>query len=297
LRLSELVHQGNFIRIMEMFPPGIPSPEIVRGLAKYNLGIRFDRLIESIEKLESLADAFCLPELNDGRRIHLDSVGIATELKRRTGNDIVPTVTLRDANRQHLMGSISFALFAGLENMMLVRGDPYQGGNGEPKNVYDWKSVSSLVKIVRKLEDHLESENKLCIITPINLRKCEDLSYISVVREREVAGVDLFMAEQMFENPESYTMRIASIRKSGITRPIIHTVFPIKDYEDGINCVRKFGWSISQDELRNLKTRGSVYGLEMARFRYHSLLDRKDSIEGVCISTRGNPELARFITS
>ncbi len=283
---------------MEMFPPGLPAPDIINDSQKYDLSFRFDRLAESIAKLESLADAFSLPELKDTQRIHLNSVGVAAELKRRSGNDIIPTITLRDSNRQSLLGSVAYAVLAGIENILLVRGDPYEGGpKMNPKNVYDMKKVSSLVSAVRKLERHLSNQVKLCIITPINLTKSRNAKYIRTIKERETSGVDIFFAEQMFESIDSYIERIDVVRKAGIICPIVHNIFPLKSYEDGVKCVEKFGWSISSGELHRLKTDGPSFGLEMARRRYHALVERKDKVQGACISTRGDPEMARLVTS
>lgn len=283
---------------MEMLPPSLPSPNLMNESQKYDLSFRFDRLAESIDKLESLADAFSLPELKDAQRIHLNSVGIAAELKRRTGNNMIPTITLRDSNRQNLLGSIAYAIYAGIENILLVRGDPYERGmKWNPKNVYDLKKISSLVSAVRRLEEHLSNQERLCIMTPINLTKSRTAKYLNTIRERESSGADIFLAEQMFESIDAYVQRIDAVRRAGISSPIIHSIFPLKNYEDGVKCVEKFGWSISQGELHKLKTDGPSFGLEMARSRYHSLIDRKDKAQGACISTRGDPEMARLVTS
>ena len=78
---------------------------------------------------------------------------------------------------------------------------------------------------------------------------------------------------------------------------LIHNIFPFRDYEDAVACKQKYGWKVSSEELHGLKTKGPKYGLEVAKKRYYDLLDRRDIVEGVCISTRGNPELVRLITS
>jgi 5,10-methylenetetrahydrofolate reductase len=296
MRLTDLSRSGHFIRIVEVFPPAIPSPE---GLStqKFDLGARFNRLVQGLIRTEPFTDAFSLPELKDGNRIHLNSVGIATELKKRTGSAIIPTITLRDANKHALFGLITYAFFSGLENILFVRGDPYENtsSSNNPKNVYDIGKLSNLVSLARKMESQIVSENSLCILSPINLAKSNDEKYLKTVRERELSGVDIFVGEQMFENLETYLSRIETIRKYGISAPIVHSIFPLKDDEDAISLVRKFGWGISGSELARLKEGRSRYGIEMARDRYHSLLRHKDLIQGVSVSTRGNPEVARYI--
>ncbi len=297
MRLSETIHAGNFAKIVELFPPGLPSPESLKETQRFDLTLRFERLVESVTELEALADAFSLPELKDGIRIHLNTVAVASELKRRTGSDIIPTVTLRDANKQSILGMISYAIFAGLENLQIVRGDPYFDDSTVPKNVYDISKVSRLVTLVRKIESHSTNSDRMCILAPINMMILNDQKYLKTVRDRQASGVDIFVTESLFERIDKYLDRVVKLRKNGVKIPLIHNVFAFRDYEDAIACKQKFGWLISDEELHGLKTRGPRFGLEAAKKRYYDLLDRRDIIEGVCISTRGNPELVRQITS
>lgn len=295
--LTDLARQGHFIRIIEIFPPVVPASEELKSPQRFDLKLRFDRTVQGVLRTGALADAFSLPELKDGNRIHLNSVGVATELKRRTGSVMVPTITLRDSNKHNLLGTISYALFAGIENLLIVRGDPYSGDRfrAEPKNVYDLNKVSSLISIVRNLESRIASEKQLCILSPINLAKSEDPGYLETIRARELSGVDLFLAEQMFEDVETYLRRIEDVRKFGIHKPILHSIFPIKDFQDAQFLIKKFGWGISEIELANLKRDGPRYGLEMAKQRYRALFHHRDLVQGVSISTRGNPEVARYV--
>jgi 5,10-methylenetetrahydrofolate reductase len=296
LRLSDVIKSGNFARIIEIFPPGLPAPGMIKADRKIDLGVRFERLAQSIGQLEALADAFSLPELRDGTRIHLNSVAVAVELKRKTNNSLIPTITLRDSNRQNLLGTVVSAIFSGLENIQIVRGDPYSSRD-EPKNVYDYSKIASFVTIVRDLESHLSNVEKTCILAPINLRKINEQDYVKLTRQREIAGVDVFVTESSFEESSVYLDRVVVAREKGIQIPIIHNIFPLKDYEDAITCVQKFGWKISEEELHGLKTHGSKFGLETARKRYSDLVDRKEIAQGACISTRGNIEVVRQIVS
>jgi len=298
LRVSEIISSGNFARITELFPPGLPSPGRIKDKQKLDLSQRFERLIESISDLEALADAFSLPELRDGNRIHLNTVSIATELKKRTGSAVIPTVTLRDSNRQNLLGQISFAIFTGIENVQIVRGDPYRNQDGsEPKNVYDYSRVSDLVITIRKLESHLSEEKNICILAPLNLTKVSSPSYLKTVRKRESSGVDIFISESSFGNVHKSLENVQKLRKEGIRNPVIHSIFPLRDYEDAKACVEKFGWKVPEEELHSLKLKGAQYGIESARERYFGLIDHKDLSQGASISTRGNPELVRQIVT
>jgi len=296
LRVSDVINSGSFARIVEIFPPGMPAPGSIRAGQRIDLSVRFDRIVENIGQLEALADAFSLPELRDGARIHLNSVSVAAELKRRTTSSIIPTITLRDSNRQNLLGTISFAIFSGIENVQIVRGDPYNTNSGlEPKNVYDISKIAAFVTIIRDLETHLSNVQKTCILAPLNLTKISDPNYVRIARQREVAGVDIFVTESLFEDTSKYLDRVVLAREKGIKIPIIHNIFPFRSYEDAVSCVEKFGWKISEEELQGLKSGGAKYGIETARKRYFELIDRKEVSQGACISTRGNTEIVRQI--
>ena len=298
MRASDIVASGNFLRLVELFPPGLPAPRLMDKSQTFDLSIRFERLVDNISSLEAIADGFSLPELKNSDRIHLNSVAVAAELSRQTGSDVIPTLTLRDMNRQVLMGSVAYAIFAGLENLQIVRGDPYDEKDKEsPKNVYDIKKISTLVKAIRNLESHLSSTKRLCLIAPIDLLRLEDPGYVTTIKERESAGIDMFVAESLFEEVEIHLKRVLNARRRGIQAPIIHNVFPLRGHEDALACRRKFGWVISDEELRKLKIGGIDFGVEQARNRYLSLMENKETAQGACISTRGNVEIVRQITS
>lgn len=293
MRLSELLSSGNFAKIVELFPPGLPSPETMIESQRFDISLRFERLVQEIFELEAVADAFSLPELKDGVRIHLNTIALASELEKRTGSDVIPTMTLRDSNKQGILGLISYAIFAGIENLQVVRGDPY--GDSLPKNVYDFSKVSDLVTAIRKIESHSSTGEKMCILAPINMTKTNNQGYVETIKKRALSGVDIFVTDSFFEDTDKHLSRISKLRRSGIETPIIHNIFPFRDYKDAIVTIRKFGWKVPREELHGLKTRGPDYGLKMARKRYYDLLDRQSEANGVCISTRGNPELVKLI--
>jgi len=296
VRVSDIINSGNFARIIEIFPPGLPAPGLIKPERKIDLSVRFERIVESISQLETIADAFSLPELRDGSRIHLNSVSVALELKRKSSSSIIPTITLRDSNRQNLLGTVAFAMFSGLENIQIVRGDPYSS-SAEPKNVYDYSKIATFITIIRELESHLSNAQKTCILAPVNLRKISEPDYVKIMRQREIAGVDIFVTESLFEDTSTYLDRVIAARDKGVEIPIVHNIFPLRDYEDAVMCIQKFGWKISEDELHGLKTQGPKFGVERARERYFGLLDRKEISQGACISTRGNTEIVRQILS
>jgi len=263
---------------------------------KIDLSTRFERIVDSIAELEAVADAFSLPELRDGSRIHLNSVSAAVELMRRTNSAIIPTITMRDSNRQNLLGTVAFSIFTGIENLQIVRGDPYST-NSDPKNVYDFPKLASFVTVFRELESHISNIQKTCILAPVNLRRILEPNYLMLTRQRELAGVDIFVTESLFEDPNSHLELVSSARARGVRNPVIHNIFPLKDYEDAMMCVQKFGWKISEEELHGLKTGGAKFGVEKARDRYFGLVDRKEVSQGACISTRGNTDIVRQIVS
>ena len=115
---------------------------------------------------------------------------------------------------------ISYAIFAGLENLQIVRGDPYFDEEAVPKNVYDISKVSKLVSLVRKIESHSANSDTLCILAPINMMILNDRKYVKTIRERQDSGVDVFVTESLFEDTDKYLDRVVKLRKDGVKTPL-----------------------------------------------------------------------------
>jgi 5,10-methylenetetrahydrofolate reductase len=241
-----------------------------------------------MEGLSRYADAFNIADLRDEGRWHLGTVQTAVELKRQTGLETMPVLTLRDANLPSLMGTISYALYEQIDNLALVRGDPYSNSSGI-SNVYQIKRVSSFIKHVKQLITRFPRAS--CdIFAPISLSRTIDDRYVRILLDREEAGADGFLSDPMFGEPSVYLSKIIDLRKKGVKKPVLHNIFPLKDEEDIIFCKSRFGWEIPQEEINVVKSGGIDASLEYCRKKIHTLAKSPDLVDGFYISSRGHLE-------
>jgi 5,10-methylenetetrahydrofolate reductase len=291
MRITELTKRHSFVRLVEFFPPSVPA-EPRAGEPAVDLRARVQSLIEKARRVESASDAVIIAQPKDTSRYHLPSLPSAVEVKRSTGIEAIPTIPLRDYNRNALRGLVLYGLYAGLENFCIVRGDPFLPEEaGYSRNAFDLRRVSDAAGLVKGVANTVHNEG-VCVLGPLDISGRLDEEYIEVVREREERGVDVFICQPFFGSVEEVLERVDRLRAAHVTRPIIHNVFPLMSEEDAIRMERKFGWQVSPQVKEVLREGGLQAGLRLARDRYYSFLDNRGEVDGVYISSRGHADWA-----
>ncbi len=286
--LKRLLGSTDFLQTVELWPPGFSSAPEPRSLE-----YQFSWLCERLEILGEYFDAFHVADLNTPSRRYLDSVLTAVQLKQRfQWLELAPTVCSRDRNRKALEEAVSSALFFGMDNLILVRGDPLPSGPKDaPRNVYDVPGVSGLVRLAREVQGSVGAEH-LCLLTPIDLTRIEDEKYLEVIRGRERATSDVFLSQIFAGEPEDYLLLIDRLRSEGIRSPVLHNVFPFLSFNDAAKLSRRFGFKVSSAVLSELKASGASAGIRNASKFRDALASNRGKVNGVFISSRGEPELA-----
>lgn len=286
--LKKLLSSTDFLQTVELWPPGFVS-----GSDHNRLDDQFEWLCERIEILGEYFDAFHVADLNTPSRRYLDSVLTAIQLKGRfRWLEVAPTVCARDRNKKALEEAISSALFFGIDNLILVRGDPFpKGWKGAPRNVYDVPSVADLERLARRVQSNIGIE-EVSLLTPIDLTKLGDEGYLSVIKERERATSDVFLSQIYTGEPEEYLELVDGLRSEGVRSPVLHNVFPFLSYDDAVSLSERFGFKVPRQVLSDLRASGAAAGVRIAsRFR-SALESNRGKVNGVFISSRGEPELA-----
>ncbi len=286
--LKRLLAGTDFLQTVELWPPGFSS-----GSGPHSLEDQFSWLCERLEILGEYFDAFHVADLNTPSRRYLDSVLTAVQLRQRfRWLELAPTVCARDRNRKALEEAISSALFFGMDNIILVRGDPFPSGPKRmPRNVYDVAGVSGLVRLARRVQKSIGLD-ELCLLSPIDLTRIGDESYLEVVKDRERATSDVFLSQIFTGEPEDYLLLVDRLRSEGIRSPVLHNVFPFLSFDDAAKLSRRFGFKVPRAFLSELKESGASAGIRSAsRFR-DALESNRGKVNGVFVSSRGEPELA-----
>jgi len=286
--MKKLFESTDFVQTVELWPPGFAI-----GGGSQVLDRQFAWLSERLEILGEYFDAFHIADLRVPGRRYLDSVTTSIRLRERfSWLEVAPTISARDRNRKSLQEAVATALYFGVDNLILVRGDPWlQTEEDHSKNVYEVNRVSELVQLAREVQQWT-SAPELCLLTPLDVMKTSNQRYLETIRNRERATSDVFLTQMFVGEPEEYLERVDMIRGEGVKSPILHNVFPLYSYEDAQEISRRFGLPIAKGILDELKEGGAAAGIRVAtRFR-DAMEANKGKVNGIFVSSRGEPELA-----
>ena len=142
---------------------------------------------------------------NPGRSPRLSPVIGAHWIARETGRDVVFTISTRDMNRMAIQGLLLGADLLGLRNVVVVRGDPYRGGDLRWAVPVDDFRPSELISSIRGMNEGrdfrglaLRSRSSFCVGATIDLGM--PLAHqLRLTRRKVRAGAEFFLLQALFE--------------------------------------------------------------------------------------------------
>ena len=289
MRLAERLSRGIFTTMVEIFPPNFNSEMAKEPL----LGLRqkTQDIVARMKKVENLADCILVADMKDVGRLKLSSVYTAAMLKQELDIEVIPVIGARDANRSAVRTLFLSALSYGLDSVMLVWGDKYGEGDGS-SNVYDYPSLSVVVKEMRELADR--ANVKATILAPVNVAALGTKKGEEIASSRIKSGADCLLAQPPTTDvAETLPRHEKALEEKKLKDHVLLNVFPFTGKEDIDACRKRFGWDISAALDRMAIDGGEARLLKESRSVVEKMRD--DHLPGVYVSTRGKPELARFI--
>jgi homocysteine S-methyltransferase len=148
------------------------------------------------------ADYICVA-YNPGRAVRVDSISLACEIQRVTGTGAIFNFAPRDMNKLALQSQLLGAAFLGLENVVVVGGDPFIERDGiKAVGAY---SSSGLIGAIRDLNDgvdfkglKLRTSTGFCIGATVDLGR--GIEHEARLTRRKVeAGAQFFIAQPVFD--------------------------------------------------------------------------------------------------
>ena len=199
---------------------------------------------------------------------------------------------MRDSNRSAVRTLFLSALSYGLDSVMLVWGDKYGEGEGS-SNVYDYPSLSEAIKEMRELADR--ANVKATILAPVNVATLGTKKGDVIASSRLKSGADCLLAQPPTTGRLRQTfpqhLRILEGRSSGRTSSSTSSRSETRRTSSragsgsaGTSPTWRQAWP----------RRGERRGSSRSR-SWSSRRCARDRLPGVYVSTRGKPELARFI--
>ncbi len=176
------------------------------------------------------------------------------------GVEPITQVTCRDRNRIALQADLLSAAVLGIENILVLTGDPIHiGDHPDAKPVFD-VDAADLMALIKKMEggldltDHkLEGAPRFCIGAALN--PCvEDIeTEISKTRRKIEKGAEFFQTQGVFDLGR-FTRFMERYRKEGFTVPVLAGIILLKSVKMAAFMNEKIpGIFIPKDMLARLE--------------------------------------------
>ena len=158
---------------------------------------------------------------NPGRAVRANSAMLAAAIRRETGKETIFTLATRDMNRLAIQSLLLGAQMLGLENVVVVQGDPFSDRDLTlTKRVNDYRPTG-LIAGIRAMNEgvdfrgsSLREPTGFCIGATFDLGKGIEREAALAARKVD-AGADFLMSQPIFDPEDAHRFRDSYERQSG----------------------------------------------------------------------------------
>ena len=201
---------------------------------------------------------------NPGRAVRVNSVAMAAALRDQRGADAIFTLATRDMNRLALESLLLGAQALGLQNVIVVAGDPL--GPGDPASPVDDYRATELIAAISNLNDGIDYRGRalraptdFCIGATVDLGRGIEQEARLAARKIE-SGAHFLITQPVFDPGDTQRFADACARASGET-PTVPVFYGVGLMEpEGISFANVPQW-VTED-LSNGRS-GVDIGLEV----------------------------------
>ena len=171
------------------------------------------------------ADFLCVA-YNPGKAVRVDSLSLAYEIKRVTGRDGIFNLSPRDMNKLALQSRLLGAQLLGMENVVVVQGDPVTERDTFAA-VGEWPA-SGLIRAIADMNKgtdfkglKLREPTSFCIGATIDLGRGFEQE-ARLTRRKVAAGAQFFIAQPVFDPAEVTTFQEAyeTLARERLEQPV-----------------------------------------------------------------------------
>ena len=227
--------------------------------------------MEAAAKLQS--DFICVA-YNPGKRVRVDSAMFAAAVRRKSGKEMVFNLGTRDMNKLALQTHLLGAQLLGLDNVLVVQGDPFsEKERVQVRQVGDYKSTELMAAIVEMNagKDYrgaaLPTPTDICIGASIDFGRGVQGEAVLTVRKAS-AGAHYFVTQPVYDLSEIDEFQAHYRKAAGedLAQPVFYGVQILE--KDGIifssvpQRVRdelekgRPGFEVALEQLQRLSARG-----------------------------------------
>ena len=158
---------------------------------------------------------------NPGRAVRANSAMLAAAIRQQTGQEVSFTLATRDMNRLAVQSLLLGAQMLGLENVVVVQGDPFSDRDLALTKPADDYRPTGLIAGIRAMNEgvdfrgsNLREPTAFCIGATFDLGRGIDAEAGLVARKVE-AGADFLISQPIFNPDDAHRFRDSFERQSG----------------------------------------------------------------------------------
>ncbi len=290
MKISEIYKRKDVQYSIEVFPP--------------KNGESLDNVLRTIEQLNGLKPSFVsvtFGALGNNRR---GTIEIATRAKYQYEIEAMAHLTCAGKSKQELENLLVGAKYAGIENILALRGDPQKGENSIEKRSGEYKYAFELVDQIRQMNggqylDMKGEKTDFCIGVACypeghleNPDKNIEAKYLKIKQD---AGAEFAITQMFFDN-KKYFKFAEDAKRQGVTIPIIPGIMPIRKASSVQYFSKTFGVSIPKSLSEELQCEDAEKtGIEWAVRQCGELINH--GVKGIHFYTMNEPRIVKKILS
>ena len=181
-----------------------------------------------VEQQANIDAHFISVAYNPGRAVRVNSAMLAAAIKERAGKDVLFTLATRDMNRLALQSQLLGAQLLGLENVVVVQGDPLTERDlslfKEAADIQPTALIASIVGMNQGVdfrESKLRSPTDFCVGGTLDLGR--GIAKEARLAHRKVqAGAQFFITQPIFDVGEAARLQdaYAAVAGEDLTIPV-----------------------------------------------------------------------------
>ena len=164
--------------------------------------------LEFLDDARMLEVDFICVAYNPGRAVRVDSVMLAAAVKRETPRDVIFNLSPRDMNQVALQSHLLGAAVLGLENVLVVAGDPFSPKDLELVTAVGNFTATALIKAVAQMNQGVDFRGRklaaptdICAGGAVDLGKGIDAEARLACRKVQ-AGAQFLVTQPIFQAEE-----------------------------------------------------------------------------------------------
>jgi methylenetetrahydrofolate reductase (NADPH) len=253
-------------------------------------GVNISEMLNSARKIKERVDAIVVPDMDNG--IMRMNALVGGVLMQQQGLESIIHVYCRDRNRMALQSDLLAAHVAGIQNVVVVQGEPMENGDcREAKPVDDLDEIGLLgaIQALNRGMDlsGLELNGSPDIFAGCAIPPVDEAGLPAEIKkaERKIAAGAGFVIIPAVYDVDHFKSQLSLFKSLGV--PVIATVFLIKSAGIARYLSQNEPGAVIRDELIKRIKKSPDRDLECIKIAGETVAALKGLVNGVQIATNG----------